>query len=320
MKKMISNIVFTKNRPLQLDAYLEGLYRYFPAELIQTYIIYKIERFEEEYEQLFQQYSNCIVIKEKDFHSDFLKILGQINTKYILFGVDDVVYFDSIGFEVIDETFNRFSKDIFGFSLRFDVENLKNGNDPVNQTAVAGQTIYSINWTQGRTLTTRYPFELCATIYLTVTVKNIINNIMNNNILAKRLFSPDSILIRALSKAVSARSILKSFGYFFSPNTLESWTCRWCQNHSDRLPNFLFFQKQCSTAIQVNMVNTSILCNEFYEYSEYAIEVLANKYKQGYRFDINNLTRNKPTDTHCGPEYFKLVRNNALCATKTERN
>jgi len=327
MKKLISNIVFTKNRPLQLDAYLESLYRYFPAELIQTYIIYKIERFEEEYQQLFQKYSDCIVIKEKDFHSDFLKILSQINTKYILFGVDDVVYFDSIGFEVIDETFKRFSKDIFGFSLRFSpssiqhpVSSIQVGNDPVSETVIAGQPVYSINWTQGRTPTTRYPFELCATIYPTTLVKKVINSTMNNSSIAKAFFSPDSILIKALGKAVSTRSILKSFGFFFSPNTLESWNCRWCQEHSDQLPNFLFFQKQCATAVQVNMVNTSMLRNEFYEYSEYAIEVLADKYKQGYRFDIDNLTRNKPTTIHCGPEYFKLVRNSALCATKTERN
>jgi len=83
MKKLISNIVLTKNRPLQLDAYLESLCRYFPSDLIQTYIIYKIERFEEKYQQLFQKYSNCRIIKENDFHSDFLKLLNQISTKYI---------------------------------------------------------------------------------------------------------------------------------------------------------------------------------------------------------------------------------------------
>jgi len=32
--KTISNIVFTKNRPLQLDAYLESLYKFFSLELI----------------------------------------------------------------------------------------------------------------------------------------------------------------------------------------------------------------------------------------------------------------------------------------------
>lgn len=303
MKKLISNIVFTKNRPLQLDAYLESLYRYFPAELIQTYIIYKLERFEQEYQQLFQKYSNCVVIKEKDFHGDFLKILGQINTKYILFGVDDVVYFDSVGFEVIDETFNKFSQDIFGFSLRFSVENLKSGNDPVSQTTVAGQAIYSINWTQGRTPTTRYPFELCATIYSTALVKRLINSVMNNNPVIKRLFS-----LKFLGKIASKHKILKSFGYFYNPNTLESWNCRWCQNRSDQLPNLLFFQKQCATAIQVNMVNASMK-NKLDGSAEYMVEALNERYKTGYRLDIDFVSKNKPVATHCGSEFFRLKRN-----------
>ncbi len=104
---------------MQLDGYLESLYRYFPAELFQTYVLYKRELFEEEYKQLFCKYPDCIVIEENDFHSDFLKIVNKVDTKYILFGVDDVVYFGSVDFEIIDETFNSFPEDTFGFSLRF---------------------------------------------------------------------------------------------------------------------------------------------------------------------------------------------------------
>ena len=84
---MISNIVFTKNRPLQLDAYLESLYRYFPAERIQSHIIYKPELFSEEYESLFKKYPNCIIIRENDFHTDCLSIINQANTKYISLGI-----------------------------------------------------------------------------------------------------------------------------------------------------------------------------------------------------------------------------------------
>lgn len=93
---MISNIVFTKNHPLQLDGCLESLYRHLPAELIRTYVLYKLEFFKEEYRQLFSKYSNCTVMEENDFYSDFLKIIDQIDTKFILFGIDDVVYFDSV--------------------------------------------------------------------------------------------------------------------------------------------------------------------------------------------------------------------------------
>jgi hypothetical protein len=310
MEKLISNIVFTKNRPLQLEGYLRSLYRHNQHELIQTYILYKPELFDEEYQQLFRKNTNCIVIKESDFHNDFLKIIDQIDTKFILFGIDDVVYFDSISFEVIDKTFNLFSKDIFGFSLRFGKDYIEACGDPIEEMSVAGQTVYRLDWRKGRTSYSRYPFELCATIYRTSLVKNIINSAMNKNPLIKRLFAPSSVLIRSVAKVVSTRSTLKSFVYFFNPNTLESWNCRWCQNNSSQLPCFLYFQKLCASAIQANMVNTSTANNAFVEREEYSVKALANKYRQGYRFDIDYIARNKPPKAHCGTEYFKLLKSN----------
>lgn len=104
--KLISNIVFTKNRPLQLAGYLESLYRYFPPEQIQAHILWEQELFTQQYEQLFLRYPNCTVVRERDFSSDFFKILEQIETKYVLFGIDDVVYFDSVDVGLIDAAFN----------------------------------------------------------------------------------------------------------------------------------------------------------------------------------------------------------------------
>jgi len=308
MGKVISNIVFTKNRPLQLDAYLESLYRYFPSEIIQTYILYKVELFEEQYEQLFGKYSNCIVIRENDFHSDFLKVINETDTKYILFGIDDVVYFDRVDFDVIDEAFSKYSEDIFGFSLRFSMENIKGSGDPLSEAVVAGQSVFSLNWTQGRTPTTRYPFELCATIYPTALVKRVINSVTRHGPLISKLFLPSSVLIRALGKVISTRSVLKSFGYFYSPNTLESWNCRWCQNNSNNLPHFSYFQRLCASAIQINMVNTTTK-NAFEGTIEHSVEALNDKYKQGYRLDIDFVAENRPTGTHSGQERFKLTMN-----------
>jgi len=307
MKKMISNIVFSKNRPLQLEAYLQSLYRYFPTELIQTYIIYKVELFSEEYESLFQRYSNCQVIEERDFHSDFLKVINQIDTKYILFGIDDVVFFDSVDFNVVEECFSKFGADIFGFSLRFGTAVIEDGNDPIHETVIAEQSVYSLNWSNGRTPNTCYPFELCATIYQTALIKRIIGDVSNNNPIVKKLFSPDSVLIKVLGKIISTRSILKTFGYFYNPNTLESWSCRWCQNHSQQLPKFLYFQKLCASAIQVNVVNTSTK-NDFDSAAKYTVVALNEEYKAGYRLDIEFISTNKPMEPHSGKKYFRLVK------------
>ena len=103
--KPVANIVFTKNRPLQLDAYLRSLYRFFPAELIQTHIVYKPEQFTSEYEQLFRKFPDSSVIRESDFHTDLMGILNDTESRYVLFGVDDTVFFDSVDFAVIEETF-----------------------------------------------------------------------------------------------------------------------------------------------------------------------------------------------------------------------
>jgi hypothetical protein len=299
---MISNIVFTKNRPLQLDAYLESLYKYFPSKVIQTYIIYKEELFAKEYEQLFGKYKECIVIKESDFHSDFMRTLEQAGTKYILFGIDDVVYFDSVNLEVIEDIFEQQGENIFGFTLRFSPESLKGGGDIIEEHSAAGEKVFSVNWKNGRMPLTRYPFELCCTIYSTRLVKKIIYGSMNNNPFAKRFFSPSSAFIRFLSIIGRKRSTLKRFGYFFSPNTLESWPCRWCRNNNKQLPDYIYFQKLCASAIQVNMVNTST-GNEHHGVDEHTVESLNNKYKEGYRLDINYISENKPNATHCGKEH-----------------
>jgi hypothetical protein len=305
MTKAITNILFTKNRPLQLEAYLESLYRYFPSNLIQSYIIYKEELFKEEYEQVFRKYNNCIVVREKYFHNDFMRILNQVQTKYTLFGVDDVVYFDAVDFNLIDETFMNCPEDIFGFSLRFSVESLKNSSDVINESIAANQKIYYIDWTKGQTPNTRYPFELCATIYRSELVKKIIRNSMTHSYLIQHLFNPNGSLIGSFRKKGFIRKLLKSFGLFYNPNTLESWPCRWCKEHSDQFPKHIYFQKLCASAVQLNMVNDTQR-KTFDDSDGYTIESLAQKYKQGYKLDIDFITNNKPTSTHCGLEHFKL--------------
>ncbi|MHC4364658.1 MAG: hypothetical protein ACYSTJ_04235 [Planctomycetota bacterium] len=313
---MITHIVFTKNRPLQLEGYLRSLHKHLPAHLLQSWILYKPELFDQEYQRLFKNYPGCTVINESDFFSDFLTLLNEVTTKYILFGIDDVVYFDSVDFEVVDETFARFSENIFGFSLRFGGNSMQAGDEPISENTISGQTVYAVNWTQGRTPATRYPFELCATIYPTSLIKKIIRSAVSNNPIIKKVFAPSSTLIKGLAKVVSTRSVLKSFGYFFNPNTLESWNCRWCQKNSYKLPGWLYFQKACAIAIQVNTVNTSTY-NENEGSVDHSVASLAEKYRQGFRLDLDFITENKPLQTHCGSEYFKLVKTKGTQESQT---
>jgi len=304
--KTISNIVFTRNRPLQLEGYLESLYRHLPAEKIQTYILYKVDRFVQEYEQLFQRYPGCRVIEEQDFFTDLLDLLSRVDTKFILFGVDDVVYFDSVRTETIEAVLERNPEEAFGFSLRLGKEMVEEGGDFVEDISISsGEKVYRLRWPAGKTPTTRYPFELCATVYRADLVRQIVDNVVSASKMARKVFGPGSALMRGVGRIIKTRRLLKSLGFFYNPNTLESWNCRWCQHHSEQLPQYLYFQKHCASAIQVNMVNTSTK-NLFDGGDEYTIETLAEKYRQGYRLDIDFVSQNKPAETHCGSECFKV--------------
>ena len=112
MAKAISNIIFSMNRPLQLEAYLASLYRHMPKESIQNYVIYKVNLFDEQYRRVFRRFPDLVVIREKNFHDDFVGLIEKINSKYTLFATDDVVYFDSVDFAVVEEAFERFAKEV----------------------------------------------------------------------------------------------------------------------------------------------------------------------------------------------------------------
>jgi hypothetical protein len=117
-------------------------------------------------------------------------------------------------------------------------------------------------------------------------------------------------VVNILGKILKKHSILKKFGYFYNPNTLESWNCRWCQKNSDQFPARLYFQKNCASAIQVNMVNTTTNqdSNEYDDLAKYTVETLNAKYKEGYSVDIEAIEKDKPVITHVGQECFKLVK------------
>ncbi len=306
--KKISNIVFTKNRPLQLEGYLRSLGRFMPTELIQTYILYKPELFDAEYDSVFNQYPDCNIIREKDFHTDLLNIIGNIDTPYTLFGIDDVVYFDGVPWETIKSTFEKLGDSLFGFSLRLDKRQMPQDEQANNiQTHdVNDLQVFAVDWTKGQTHNTRYPFELCATVYRTDDIRRIINGVMSHTPLWQSLFKPGRAGLNILGLLIAKRKILKKFGFIYSPNTLESWCCRYVQNNPENFGNLLGFGHICTTAIQVNMVNTST-DNQCAISEELTVESLNLKFQQGCRLDIDRVKKQNPCQFHTDKAYFHLI-------------
>lgn len=305
----IANIVFTKNRPLQLHGYLESLRRFLPSEEIQTSILYKPDLFDAQYEACFASFPDCRVIRETNFHQDFLQLFESLKTQYVLFGIDDLAYFDSVSLEIIEKTFARLGEKLFGFSLRLDKCQMLRDIETMNvkDYDISGQTISAVNWTQGQTSAARYPFELCATIYRTKDIGCLLAAAVSRNRFANRFLRPGSAFADLYGRIFKARKLFKRLGFFYNPNTLESWCCRYVQRHPKEFGSFLAYQKICASAIQVNIVNTST-ANEIDGDANYTVEYLNQMYRQEYRLDIEFLSQNKPKVTHSGRECFKLKK------------
>ncbi len=307
MSKSISNIVFTKNRPLQLDAYLESLHRHLPAEKMQTYVIYKVELFDEQYSSVFERFPDCVVVREKDFHDDFMNLFASLDTEYVLFGTDDVVYYDSVDFAFVEETFSGFSSDIFGFTFKFGSESLRDSGDLVVEVKAGKQNLFKVNWKQAKDRNAKYPFELNSTIYKTALVREILSYVAKERPLLKMLFARDSGRVRLLNRLVSMKNFLASIDTFRDPNTLEGYGYRWCKTHKRSFPSYLYFQNLCASTLQINIVNTSVP-NPIYGSDAHTIEALNEKYKQGYKLDIEAIEENKPESLLVGGQFFNLAK------------
>jgi hypothetical protein len=305
----ITNVVFTKNRPMQLHGYLESLRRFYSSDKIHTIVLYKEDLFGNEYEMLFREFSGITVVREQDFHSDFLRIISDINTEYVLFGVDDVLFFDSVPLKLIERAFNSHAKTMYGFSLRIGPnEQIKNDIDAGNLSKQRwdDQEYYLLDWTRGLSPVSSYPFELCATVYKTEEIRRLIECTMKGGPLMRRIFAPSSLATKIISKLYSRKKTLRLFGYFYNPNTFESWCCRYVKRHDDEFGHYLGFQKICASAVQLNLVNTST--NTDWEGDrDLTVEALNEHYKNGKKIDIDYLVDNKPRASHVEKEYFKII-------------
>ena len=252
-----------------------------------VYILYKPELVGDEYEHCFRSFPECRVIRETNFHMDFLQLFEEIKTRYVLFGIDDLVYFRGVSLETIQSTFDTMGELLFGFSLRLDQQQMPEdfAAGSVRPESIAGQTIYVLDWTKGQTSSTWYPFELCATIYRTQDIRRLFSRIVSRNRAANRYLRPGSQAARIYGRFFKTRNLYKRFGFFYNPNTLESWCCRYVQRHPDEFGHVLAYQAICGTAIQVNMVNTTTI-NVWDDSAKLTVEVLAEKYRQGWRLEI----------------------------------
>jgi hypothetical protein len=306
----LSNIVFTRNRPLQLAGYLESFLRHMGSAVERVYILYKRELFEAEYAQVFAEFPQCRVIVETDFHDDFLAVLGQVDTPYLMFATDDVVYFDAIDFATVGQVLAG-CKEAFGFTLKFGPEYFADRRDAISEQAVGGHQVYRVDWTTARDAAAQYPWELNSTVYSTAFVREFVRPFAQDKPRLKKVFAPDSLALKLAGLVVSRKRLLYAVNTFHDPNYLEGLGHRRCRRHKSRLPPYLYFQRFCAATLQINRVNT-VIANPVYGGAEHSVETLNEKFRQGYRLDTAYLETNRPTYLRSGSEFFRLCRKESV--------
>ncbi len=110
---LINFIVFSKNRPLQLDGYLRSLE--FACGKQEVHVLYTCEEdYEDAYNEVKEKHKWVKFKKESNFHFDLTTMFT--GSEFTCFGCDDVVFTGKFDIEKIAEVMRR--DDTFAFSLR----------------------------------------------------------------------------------------------------------------------------------------------------------------------------------------------------------
>lgn len=156
-KRQVSTvIVFSKDRPMQLHAYLESLIRASGCLEEQIYVLYK-EIQPICYTKTKAFFRGVNWIPEEDFDGQIRQLVADADD-YILFGCDDVVFVN--GFELQKmERYLAAHEEIFGFSLRLG-KNIR----PFPKRIQKDGEVCSWSWEEN-TSHYGYPWELDCTLY-----------------------------------------------------------------------------------------------------------------------------------------------------------
>jgi hypothetical protein len=153
---MLSVICFSKDRPLQLEAYLDSL-MYYSGIKPQFITVLTTASPGISYDRLFAQYPLINWVREQAFQADLLQAVRAAEN-FVLFGCDDVVFKEHFDVNDCIKPLEA-DTDVFGFSLRL-------GTNLNFLPKLADRNgIYYWNWRDARGEYWSYPWEVSASVY-----------------------------------------------------------------------------------------------------------------------------------------------------------
>ncbi len=165
---MVSIIVFSKDRPLQLEGYLSSLMYYSGIPQRQITVLYTCSG-EVQYDTLINKYEQITWIKESGYAADLEKCIRD-SENYIMFGCDDVFFIESMNLNHALETLQK-DESIFSFHLRLGL------NIEASPEVEQHSNHIKWNWKQTKSMHWNYPWEVSAAIYRKKDVLSILNQV-----------------------------------------------------------------------------------------------------------------------------------------------
>lgn len=261
--KLVTGVIFSKDRPLQLDGTLRSFFaRCKDADQCRLKVLYRASaECQPLYDTLVQNYPNVEFIAEKDFRSDLIHLLSD--SEQVLFVVDDNLFIrDFTLAEVVGALRQRPAA--LGFSLRLGRNTTfcyplnKSQTLPAFET-VAAQTL-SYDWPKAD-CDFNYPLEVSSSVYRTADVLPLLQEMP-----------------------------------FKNPNTLEGELAARASRLASR-PQLLCFEQSRAFCNPINMVQR-ICQNRAGGLVDHSPERLAEQFRAGVRLDVEAYKDFRPTGCH----------------------
>lgn len=262
---LISAVVFSKDRAMQLDATLRSFHRRCKdAHVVSITVLYAVsgDSHARQYAELSKEYPEIRFLHESDFKQDLLSLVGS--SPFLLFLVDDNIFVKDF---VVAEAANflRQHSDVLAFSLRL-------GRNTVYAYAYGkyqrlpeftenGNRILTFDWTTSER-DFNYPCDISSSLYRSSDLAAILERIPCSN-----------------------------------PNLLEGHldANKYEFKGQSRLACFIQSVTFCNPA---NKVQTVLPNNKSGMRKEYAADTLAEKFDQGLRIDVEAYASLVPKGCH----------------------
>lgn len=264
MAKEVTPLVFSKNRPMQLDLLLSSYFK-----MIQDYtvapvmVLYKTEdeRYQAAYEKLIIKYKDKVYfVKETNFIKNLQEIV--FGKRYVLFLVDDVVFYKS--FKLYDGILSLVEPNVFSFSYRLGSNITESYITYVKCGIIKeynGDDQVKVDWTNKDPSTDfGYPFEVSSSMYRVEDLKKILNLCKYQGVDNPNYFELTSV------------NIVKQTRYLFG---------RYIQTYT----------QSCAVSLPINRVQ-QIHINRCGFNDEYEPQKLLEKFEEGKFMDPSELYNN----------------------------